>query len=210
MSGVTHQEDSALSELLGHQLARLPVCDVHDLYGEIRLTDSVDDKFLAPLETVVLRGFLLDQEHAAIGIGNQEKASDTWPIDEDRVIFIATDQVTPSGSKVDEDVVLIEYPQAFPFYTERFANVTVSAIGGEQIIGPNKGCTFSRAIPDGGAHSLRILDEGDQVVVVAHVTATAFRFCQQQRFETALRTIPEGRLWGEDIEMIRDVQELFN
>jgi len=73
MSGVTHQEDSALSELLGHQLTRLPVCDVHDLYGEIRLTNSVDDKFLAPLETVILRGFFLDQERTAIGIGDKKK-----------------------------------------------------------------------------------------------------------------------------------------
>ncbi len=42
MGGVTHQEDSPLSEVLGHQLPRLPVRDFHDLDRQIRLAYSND------------------------------------------------------------------------------------------------------------------------------------------------------------------------
>src|SRR5258708_37564504 len=130
MGGVTHQEDSPLSEVLGHQLPRLPVRDFHDLDRQIRLAYSNDDQFLTPLDGVILRGFFLDRKHSAIRIGDQEEAPDTWPVDEDRVIFVAADQLAPFGSKVDEDIMLIEHSQSFPIHTERFANVAMSAISG--------------------------------------------------------------------------------
>jgi len=76
----------------------------------------------------------LDQKHAAIRIGDQEEAADARSIDQDRVIFVAADQLAPGGSKVDEDIVLIEHSQSFPLHPERFANVTMSAIKSQAMI----------------------------------------------------------------------------
>jgi hypothetical protein len=81
MRRVTDQEYPPLPEALGHQLSGLPVGDVHDLHGQIRFADAIQHQLTTALGGVLLRGFCLDQKHAAISIGDQEEALDTRPLD---------------------------------------------------------------------------------------------------------------------------------
>src|SRR5512132_1835811 len=130
--------------MLGDQLRRLPMRDVDDLDGEVRFSYSFENKVVTTFGCVFLRrSFLrrsvLEQKHAAIAIGDQEKPPNAWLIDQDRVGFVASDEFTPIGSKVDKDVMLIQHSESFSLYAERVSNATMSTIASREIVRTNDG-----------------------------------------------------------------------
>ena len=111
MRRIADQQHPTPLKMLGDQLRRLPMRDVDDLDREIWFSYSLENKVVTTFGGVVLRrSFLrwsvLEQKHAAIAIGDQEKPPKAWLIDQDRIRFVASDELTPIGSKVDKDVVL--------------------------------------------------------------------------------------------------------
>ena len=109
MRGIPNQEDASLPELLGHQLSGLPVRDAYNFEGQVWLPDSFEGQLLAPFSAVILRRFFLDQKHPAIAVGDQEETADIRPINEDRVILVAADQLASVSPEVDKDIVLIQH-----------------------------------------------------------------------------------------------------
>jgi hypothetical protein len=143
----------------------------------------------------------LDQKHSTINISDQEKAAQIWLTNKDCVRFIAADQFTPVGSKINEDIALIQLPEPFSSYADGVSNMTMSAIACGQVVRMYKGRGSSRAVSDRRRYAPPVLSERNQLGVVTYVDAALSRRLQENRLQSTLWAVPRGWFWSHNLRM---------
>src|SRR5581483_6594899 len=174
MCRITHQEDASCLEVLGHTLYRPPICHVHNLNVDLRLSQSGANQFSTALKGKIarrfsVRGVVGNGKHAAILIGNQEHATSTLVAGQDSVGFIASDELTPVRTKVYKDLALGQLSQSPRGDAELLAYPAVSTISCDQVIGVDFAGLSRGTVSDCGRDIRIILSKGDQLGAITHI-----------------------------------------
>ena len=140
-------------------------------------------------------------EHAEIVLGHQEYAVHVGILDLNAVAFAQMrDELPPGGTEIDEDDENRQRPVSRCCDVERFPDLAVHTVGGDQKVCPDRlvlaGIQITQHRGDAGV----ILFERTQLRPVAHFAATPPCFGEQHRLEAALRAVLHGRLGAQLIQ----------
>src|SRR5262249_27354926 len=99
------------------------------------------------------------------------------------------DQLLPRSAKVDKNEVFGKRTMSLRLDAERFANVAMSTIGSDQIIGLQVvGPTGDTFLQRGRNHGV-VVRKGDQVSAIPHIAPACRCRRSQDGFEPILRTV---------------------
>src|SRR5271156_4516316 len=177
VSAVADQKDSPALELVGYLFVWLPCRSLDDLEIDL-LSDGFGEHFAAVLRRELQGGLPLAREvggdeHAEIVLGHQEYAVHVGILDLNAVAFAQMqDELPPGGTEIDEDDENRQRPVSRCCDVERFPDLAVHTVGGDQKVCPDRlvlaGIQITQHRGDAGV----VLFERTQLGPVAHFAAT--------------------------------------
>jgi hypothetical protein len=148
-----------------------------------------------------------DRKHPQILLSHHEEALHSGVLNQKHIPsrLVALDELAPVSSKVDEEKVLLQRSVSLPWQAERLTNPAMRAISSQQVIGAHDLCSSGGTVLEGGRDCNVVLRERDEFCVIPHIDAPSPRLGQQQWFESALRAIQNGWIWGKGSHIFKQL-----